>query len=141
MVGLITDNIDYYKKNKAQFEAGARAAGKDPTKMPVIVSTTVVVGNTSDALPGAELWRFTPQEWGVWVNNPNPVWIRQQADALIPIQDVIKNWTISLDPNDHAKDIKKMYDTGVTHVVVGSHQADQASVVDFYTKKVLPLLK
>jgi TAT-translocated FGD2 family F420-dependent dehydrogenase len=139
--GLVTDNVDYYKQNKGQFEAGARAAGKDPAKMPVICSTTVVVGDTNEALPGAELWRFTPQEWGAFVNNYNPVWIHQQADALIPIQDVYKNWAISLDPQDHVKAIKKLYDAGVTHVVINSHQADQSKVIDFYGKQVLPLLK
>jgi TAT-translocated FGD2 family F420-dependent dehydrogenase len=139
--GLITDNIDYYKKNKAEFEAGALAAGKDPASLPVVVSTTVVVGNEQEALPGAELWRFTRQEWGLFVNNYSPVWIRQQADQLIPLQDVYKNWTISFDPNDHVKALKKIYDTGVTHVVINSHQADQSKVIDFYGKQVLPLLK
>lgn len=139
--GLITDNPDYVKKYKSYFEQGAQAAGKNPATLPIISSTTVVVGSVSDALPGAELWRFTPQSWGAFVNNYNPVWIRQQADAQIPIQDVYKNWTISLDPNDHAKSLKKLFDSGITHINVNSHQADQAMVINFYGSKVLPLLK
>ena len=125
----------------AAFRAGAQAAGKDPAQLPIIVEAFVVAGDESEAARGAELWRFIPWAWKPFVNNPNPVWIREQADALIPLKDVYKNWTVSTDPNEHAKAIKKLYQAGVSHVQVHSPQADQSAFIKFYGDKVLPLLR
>lgn len=139
--GLVTDVPDYYIKNKSYFEDGARAAGKDPATLPVITSMVSVAGTVSDALPEAEKWRFSPQSWTAFVNNYNPVWIHQQADQQIPIQDVYKNWVISENPQDHAKMIKNLWSKGFTHINVNIRQTDQQAGIDFYAKQVLPLLK
>jgi alkanesulfonate monooxygenase SsuD/methylene tetrahydromethanopterin reductase-like flavin-dependent oxidoreductase (luciferase family) len=46
--GLITDPKTR-KQHKTEFEAGARAAGKDPSQMPVLVERYVIAGDKRDA--------------------------------------------------------------------------------------------
>ena len=50
-----------WKEHKSEFEAGAKAVGKDASKMPVLVEQYVVVGDKGDAEKAAELWRFGPK--------------------------------------------------------------------------------
>ena len=50
--GLVTDP-NTWKQHKAEFEAGAKAAGKDPAQMPVLVELFVVVGDQSEAKASA----------------------------------------------------------------------------------------
>jgi alkanesulfonate monooxygenase SsuD/methylene tetrahydromethanopterin reductase-like flavin-dependent oxidoreductase (luciferase family) len=52
--GLITDP-NTWKQHKAEFEAGARAAGKAPAQMPVLVEAFVVVADKDEAAKSAEL--------------------------------------------------------------------------------------
>lgn len=58
--GLITDPLTW-KQHKSEWEDGARAAGKNPADMPVLVEQYVVVGDQNDAKQVAELWRFGPK--------------------------------------------------------------------------------
>jgi alkanesulfonate monooxygenase SsuD/methylene tetrahydromethanopterin reductase-like flavin-dependent oxidoreductase (luciferase family) len=51
------------------------------------------------------------------------------------------NWTVSEDPEEHARAIERYYEAGVTDVFVHSGQEDQARVIDFFGAKVLPLLR
>src|SRR5438874_2198893 len=58
--GLITDP-GHWQSHKSDWENAAREAGKDPTKMPVLVEQFVVVGDEQEAKKWAELWRFLPK--------------------------------------------------------------------------------
>src|SRR5438105_13017361 len=57
--GLITDPKTW-KQHKGEYESGARAAGKDPSQMPVLIEQYVIVGDQKDAESAAQLWRFGP---------------------------------------------------------------------------------
>src|SRR5438105_15369913 len=65
--GLVTDP-NTWKQHKSEFENGAKAAGKDPSKMPVLVETFVVVGDKQDAEEAAELRRFIAKAWKNYYN-------------------------------------------------------------------------
>jgi alkanesulfonate monooxygenase SsuD/methylene tetrahydromethanopterin reductase-like flavin-dependent oxidoreductase (luciferase family) len=52
--GLATDP-KAWKQYKSEWAAGARAAGKDPATMPVLVEQYVVVGDESDAKEAASV--------------------------------------------------------------------------------------
>ncbi len=135
--GLITDPMSW-KKYKPEWEAGARAAGKNPAEMPVMIEHYVVVGNKNDADQAAELWRFGPKSWKGLFNVPDPAEIQQKADAGTPLAEVMEGWPVGTDPAVHIKAIRALFDSGVSAVNVHSGQSDQKRVIEFYASHVLP---
>ena len=138
--GLITDPKTW-KQHKSEFESGARAAGKDPAQMPVLVEQYVVVGEQQDAKAAAELWRFGPKAFQKYYNVPDPKEIHREADAEIPLEQVYADWPVSTDPSVHIKTINDLFDSGATIANIHTGQNDQESVIQFYGKEVLPKIK
>jgi TAT-translocated FGD2 family F420-dependent dehydrogenase len=85
--GLITDP-ESWKQHKAEFEQGAKAAGKDPARMPVLVESFVVVGDQKDAETSAQLWRFLPNAFKSYFNIRDPQAIQDRAAAELPLEKV-----------------------------------------------------
>ena len=140
--GLITDPERALTPDlRVAFEQGARAAGKDPAKLPIIVEAYHVVGDVTEAQKWAEFYRFQPKAWSDYVNVPDPVEIRQRADAEVPLRDVYKKWVISQSPDAHAQAILGLLNAGISHVQVHSPQQDQPPVIDFFGKQVLPIIR
>lgn len=135
--GLITDPKTW-KEHKPEFEAGARAAGKDPARMPVLVEQYVVVGDQKDAERAAELWRFGPKAFKTYYNIRDPQAIQQHADSEVPLTKVYEDWPVSRDPGVHLKTINDLFSSGATIVNIHTGQADQKRVIEFYGKEVLP---
>jgi F420-dependent hydroxymycolic acid dehydrogenase len=138
--GLITDP-QTWKQHKAEWEEGARAAGKDPGAMPVLVEAFVVVGDQSEARAAAKLWNFIPKAFKGYQNIPDPAQIEHRAQTELPLPKVFGDWTVSSSPDAHVQTIKKLFDSGVTIVNIHSGQADQQKVIEFYGKEVLPRVK
>jgi TAT-translocated FGD2 family F420-dependent dehydrogenase len=138
--GLITDPKTW-KQHKAEFEAGARAAGKDPAQMPVLLEQYVVVGNQQDAQQAATLWRFGPKAWKPYYNVRDPQEIQDRAMKEVPMEQVTAEWAIGTDPNVHVKKVQELFDSGAWIVNVHSGQSDQRRVIDFYAKEVLPKVR
>ena len=135
--GLITDP-ETWKEHKAEFEAGAKAAGKDPAQMPVLVEQFVAVGNTQDAQSSAELWRFLPKAFSEYYNLRDPQQIQQRADAELPLEKVYGDWPVSTDPAPHIKKVNELFESGVSIVNIHSGQQDQKRVIEFYGREVIP---
>jgi F420-dependent hydroxymycolic acid dehydrogenase len=135
--GLITDP-ETWKKHKAEFEKGAKDAGKDPKQMPVLVELFVVVGDENDAKTSAELWRFLPNAFKSYFNIRDPQEIQNKATADLSLQKVYANWPISTNPDVHVNALMEQFNGGATIVNVHSGQADQKHVIEFYGKHVLP---
>lgn len=138
--GLITDPKTW-KESRKEWESGARAAGKSPADMPVLVEAFVVVGGQSDAQVAAKLWNFIPKAFKGYHNIPDPAQIERQAQADLPLPQVYADWTVSTDPLAHVAAIRKLFDSGVSIVNVHSGQPDQQRVLEFYGKEVLPRLR
>ncbi|HLI79665.1 MAG TPA: TIGR03557 family F420-dependent LLM class oxidoreductase [Candidatus Binataceae bacterium] len=138
--GLITDP-DSWKLHKSEFEAGAKAAGKDPREMPVLVEQFVVVGDQKEAEQAAELWRFLPKAFKSYFNIRDPQAIQDRADAEIQIPRMIEKWSVGTDPDVHATKIIELFESGATIVNVHSGQADQRRAIEFYGKNVLPKVR
>ena len=138
--GLISDPLSWMKY-KSEWEDGARAAGKNPADMPVLIEQFVAVGDQQTARQAAEFWRFTPTAWKTLYNVPSPVEIQQKADAGTPLEEVMKGWPIGTDPAVHIKKMRELFDSGATIVNVHAGQTDQARVIDFYGSHVLPAFK
>ena len=135
--GLITDPLTW-KKFKSEWEAGAQAAGKNTADMPVLIEQFVVVGDQDEARRAAELWRFIPNAFKKYYNNPDPAAIQQQAEADVPLDKIIADWPVGTDPGVHREAIAKLFDSGATIVNIHSGQPDQKKVIDFYGRSVLP---
>jgi len=135
--GLITDP-DTWKQHKSEWEAGAREAGKDIAKMPVLIEQYVVVGDQSDAEAAAELWRFGPKAFKGYQDISDPGAIQQRADGEIPIEKVLSSWTVGTDSAVHLKKVQELFDSGATIVNIHTGQADQKKVIDFYGANILP---
>jgi TAT-translocated FGD2 family F420-dependent dehydrogenase len=138
--GLITDPKTW-KKHKSEFEDGAKAGGKDASKMPVFIEQYAVVGDQKDAEVAAKLWRFGPKAWDPYYNVRDPQEIERRANAEVPLDKVTEGWPISTDPDVHVKAISELFDGGATEVHIHSGQPDQKRVIDFYGKQVIPRLK
>jgi TAT-translocated FGD2 family F420-dependent dehydrogenase len=135
--GLVSDPKTW-KQHKSEFESGAKAAGKNPSQMPVLIEQYVVVGGRAEAEQAAELWRFGPKAFKSYYNVRDPEVIQQRADAEVPLQQVYGDWPVSTDPGVHLKTINDLFDSGATIVNIHTGQSDQARVIDFYAKSVLP---
>jgi TAT-translocated FGD2 family F420-dependent dehydrogenase len=138
--GLITDP-QTWKQHKAEWESGARSAGKDPRAMPVFVESFVVVGDKTEAEYPAAQWNFIPKAFKGYHNIPDPAEIERRARADLPLPKVYGDWTVSADPGVHVAAIEKLFNSGVTIVNIHSGQADQQKVIDFYARDVLPKIK
>jgi TAT-translocated FGD2 family F420-dependent dehydrogenase len=137
--GLITDPKTW-KQHKSEFEYGARAAGKNPAEMPVLVELFVVVGDKKEAESSAELWRFIPKAFKTYYNVRDPQEIQRRAETELPLEKVYGDWPAGTDPAVHIKAVSELFQSGATIVNVHSGQKDQKRVVEFYGKEVLPKL-
>ncbi|HTV79594.1 MAG TPA: TIGR03557 family F420-dependent LLM class oxidoreductase [Steroidobacteraceae bacterium] len=138
--GLVTDP-QTWKQHKGEWEQGARAAGKDPGAMPVLVEAFVVVGDQQEAQTAAKLWNFIPKAFKGYQNIPDPAQIEQDAQRELPLAKVIGDWTVSTDPDAHVQAVRKLLDSGATIVNIHSGQPDQHKVIEFYGREVLPRLR
>ncbi|HEY4041600.1 MAG TPA: TIGR03557 family F420-dependent LLM class oxidoreductase [Rhodopila sp.] len=138
--GLVTDPLTWMQ-HKSEWEGGARAAGKNPADMPVLVEQYAVVGDQQAAKQAAEFWRFGPKAFKTLYNVPSPVEIQQQAEAGTPIEEVQKSWAIGTDPAVHIKKMHELFESGASIVNIHSGQPDQVRVIDFYGEHVLPAVR
>jgi len=135
--GLITDP-GTWTEHKAEWQAAARDAGKDPATMPVLVEQFVVVGDKAEAARAAELWRFLPKAFKSYYDIKDPAEIERRAAAELPLDQVFSEWPVSTEPGPHVAALEKLFDSGATIVNIHSGQRDQAKVIEFYAKSVLP---
>jgi TAT-translocated FGD2 family F420-dependent dehydrogenase len=138
--GLVSDPLTWMQ-HRSEWEAGARAAGKNPAEMPVLIEQYVVVGDQADARQAGELWRFGPRAFKGLFNIPSPVEIQQKAIEGTPMEKVLETWAIGTDPAVHIKKMHELFDSGVSIVNIHSGQPDQARVIDFYGQHVLPAFR
>lgn len=137
--GLVTDPLTW-RQFKSEWQQGARAAGKNPDDMPVLIEQFVVVGDTEDARRPASLWNFLPKAFKAYYEEPDPTEIQRRAEAELTIEKVIADWTVSPDPDDHIAAVDALFDSGATIVNIHSGQADQQKIIEFYGNWVLPKL-
>lgn len=137
--GWITTGGAVNPQLRAAFERGARAAGKDPARMPIFVESFVVVGNESDVDYAAQRWRFlaAPPTANL-LYQPNPVTIEQIVQHT-PLRQVTSSWVRGTDPTAHITAARTLLDVGAIPFI-HAPQADPQRVIDFYGQRVLPHL-
>lgn len=133
--GWITQSRDLInQKLLAAFDAGARAAGRDPATLGKRVELFAVVGDNEEASRAAALWRFTAGA----ADQPNPVEIQRAADSN-PIDKVLANWTVGIDAAPHIIAVQWVLDGGAVPFL-HFPQADPITAINFYRDYVLPKL-
>lgn len=135
--GLVTE-AKVWREYKADFEEGARAAGKNPADMPVLIEQYVVVGNRDEADAAAQLWRFGPKAFTRYHNVTEPEKIQRHAEGAIELAEVHGDWPVSTEPEPHIETLVELFKSGATIVNIHSGQADLRKVLDFYGERVLP---
>jgi F420-dependent hydroxymycolic acid dehydrogenase len=130
-----------WKKHKAQFEEGAKSAGKDPRQMPVPVEQFVVVGNKNDAKAAARLWQFIRNAFKTYFNVRDPQSIQQRAGEELPLDQVYAKWPVSTDSHGQVKAVLDLFASGATIVNIHSGQANQQNVINFYGEQVIPRVR
>jgi F420-dependent hydroxymycolic acid dehydrogenase len=103
------------KEHKSEFEAGAKSAGNDASKKPVLVEQYVVVGDKKDAESAVELWRFGPRAFKSYYNVRDPEEIQRRADREVPLGKVYGDWPVSRDPAVHTRTVTELFDSGATN--------------------------
>ncbi len=141
--GWITDGESLKDDTiRGAFEEAARRAGKDPKAMPIIVELFVHVGTEDDAKQhAAKLWRFLPKAWTKYVDNPDPRAILEQANAEVSLDEVVKMWSVSPDPQAHIEKIQALMKAGATHIFIHSGQEQQIDIIEFFAREVLPQMQ
>jgi TAT-translocated FGD2 family F420-dependent dehydrogenase len=122
------------------FSAAVEARELDVAQVPRLVEQYVFLGTEAEALEAANLWLFGPVEDRVR-SLSDPRAVQRTAEALSSPDRVIENWLISRDPSAHVDRIRELFTAGATHVAVHSPQPDQESVIDFYARDVLPVVR
>ena len=138
--GLITDPATW-KEFRGEWEAGAKAAGKDPATMPVIAEIFAVVGGEEEAEKAAELWRFIPKAFESYFGIADPAEIQRRAAAEVPMDKVLDEWAIGTDPKVHIDAVQELFASGIKLVNIHVGQMDQQRAIEFYGKEVLPALR
>lgn len=143
--GLITvggDEPDRYREILKRFEAGAREAGKDPSRMPRMVELGVAY--TDDEEKAIELrkayWAgtFVPALFTEKIYTPK---MSQDNGKVIGADAVKQSVCISADPQEHIKLARKYIDLGFDHLIFHSAGPDQKAFISGYGRDVLPGLR
>ncbi len=127
---------------KTAWEAGVRESGKDPKTQPIIVEHWAIVGDEEAAREGASKWRFIAKAWKPgFFDNISPSDVQSRAEKEIPLEEVLKDWAVSTDPQIHLNAIKELADKGATHIILHVASPNQQEVIDFFGREVLPTIQ
>nr|MDQ3825591.1 LLM class flavin-dependent oxidoreductase [Actinomycetota bacterium] len=137
--GWITTGGSVNPRLWTAFEDSARAAGKDPARMPIFAEQFVVVGDGAEIDDAAQRWRFlAAPPTAQLLYQTNPVTIEQTAQQ-VPLGQVSASWVVGTNPGTHIAAVQKLVDSGVTPFI-HAPQADPRRAIDFYGERVLPQL-
>jgi coenzyme F420-dependent glucose-6-phosphate dehydrogenase len=131
-----------YRQIIANFEAGARAAGRDPATMPRIIEERVAF--TAD-IQGAvaslkRYWAssFLPAMFNYRIYDPATA----QRNGEVVGEDFIRRTVlISPDPAEHIRHAEELLDIGFDRIYFFSAGPDQRAFIEGYGQEVLPKLR
>jgi coenzyme F420-dependent glucose-6-phosphate dehydrogenase len=143
--GLVTvggEEPETYKDMLAHFEAGAREAGRDASKMPKLIE--LQVDFTADRKKAIEArkayWAgaFVPAMFTQRLHTPE---LSEANGKVVGDEIVEKTSCISEDPEEHVKYIRHYVDLGFDRVFFHSAASDQKAFIKAYGSEVLPRLR
>jgi len=143
--GLFTvggEDPDTYKQIIANFETGAREAGKDPKKMRRLIELNVAYTDNEEAAISEmkKYWAgtFVPALYDQKVYTP----ALSEKNGKVVGSDVIKQkMCLSANPNDHVKYIQQHIDLGFDTFFFHCAGPDQRAFLENYGRDVLPRVR
>ncbi|HZT95731.1 MAG TPA: TIGR03557 family F420-dependent LLM class oxidoreductase [Chloroflexota bacterium] len=143
--GLITvggKEPEVYRQLLAQFDEGARQAGKQPDSMPKAIELNVAYTDDREAAVDEILkfWAgtFVPALFDQKIYSPK---MSEENGAVVGPDTVAKMCCISDNAEDHASFIKQYIDLGFNQVYIHTAGPDQVGFLVRYGQDVLPRLK
>jgi coenzyme F420-dependent glucose-6-phosphate dehydrogenase len=143
--GLVTvggEDRETYQKIFANFEAGAREAGKDPSRMPRMIE--LGVDYTDDEEKAIEYrknyWAgtFVPALFTERIYTPK----RSEENGKVVGADTIREAVcVSANSQDHIELAQRYIDMGFDHLIFHSAGPDQRAFLKGYGRDVLPRLR
>ncbi|HEX2828301.1 MAG TPA: TIGR03557 family F420-dependent LLM class oxidoreductase [Burkholderiales bacterium] len=143
--GLITvggEEPDTYRELLKNFEAGAKEAGRDPSKMPKMIE--IGVAYTDDEEKAIEerkkYWAgtFVPAQFTEKIYTPQ---MSEQNGKVVGADTVKKAACISGDPAEHVKYARQYIELGFDHLIFHSAGPHQRGFIESYGRDVLPKLR
>ena len=122
------------------FREGARAAGKDPDRIPKLAELFVVAGDQAEALEAARPWLFAAIALEA-LSIPDPREVQRLAEERSSPDQIVPRWIVSPEPEAHVEAVRWLAEKGMTHIFIHGPQRDQRRLIRFYGEQVIPTLK
>ncbi len=133
---------DEYKALFAEFEEGARAAGKDPSTLPRLIELSVAYTNDTESVVKTykKYWAATmiPALFTESIYSPKQA---QENGKPVGAEAIKEKTKISADPKEQAEFVQQYLDLGFTHLFFHSVEEDQVGFLKRFGQEVLPLLR
>ncbi len=133
---------EHYRQIIQRFEAGARAAGKDPSTLPRWVELGVAYTNDLDAAIQCrrQYWAgtYVPAMYAQRIYTPK---MSEQNGAVVGPDTMRQQGCFSSDPNEHVRFAQQYVDLGFDHLVFHYAGPDQRAFLERYGRDVLPRLR
>jgi coenzyme F420-dependent glucose-6-phosphate dehydrogenase len=143
--GLITvggEDPETYRKIFQNFEAGAREAGKDPSRMPRMVELAVAYTDDEEKAIEYRLayWAgtFIPALFTERIYTPK---MSEENGKVVGSDTVRQSVCISADSKTHVEFARPYIDLGFDHLFFHSAGPDQRAFLQGYGRDVLPQLR
>jgi coenzyme F420-dependent glucose-6-phosphate dehydrogenase len=133
---------ELYTQIIREFEAGAREAGKDPSRMPKLIELNVAYTDDEGAAIESMLkyWAstFIPALFDQKIYTPRDA----QMNGEVVGPDIVRGkMCISGSADDHVRYAQQHLDLGFTHLYFHSAGPDQRDFLQRYGRDVLPCIR
>lgn len=133
---------EVYRQLVANFEQGARSAGKDPKKMPRLIELNVEYEQDLDKALQNHLkyWAGTyiPALFDQKIYSPK---MSEENGAIVTPEGIKKAGCASTNPQDHLTFARRFIDLGFTHLIFHSARQDQQAFIEEYGRDVVKQLR
>jgi coenzyme F420-dependent glucose-6-phosphate dehydrogenase len=143
--GLITvggEEPETYGAIFDKFEAGARAAGKDPGGMPRMIEVGVAyTDNKAEALECKRAYwagTFVSELFTEKIFTPQ---MSEEKGKQVSSETITESLCISADPDDHVQFAQRYIDIGFNQIIFHCAGPDQKGFLENYGRDVLPRLR
>jgi coenzyme F420-dependent glucose-6-phosphate dehydrogenase len=143
--GLVTvagEEPKTYREIMKSFEAGAREAGKNPSKMPRVLELGVAFTDDEEEAVESrkEYWAgvYIPAMFTERIYTPEA---SEENGKVVGDEVIAKSICISSDPDEHIQYAQRYIDMGFNHLCFHSAGPDQLGFIEAYGKEVLPGLR
>jgi coenzyme F420-dependent glucose-6-phosphate dehydrogenase len=143
--GLITvggESPDVYRQIIANFEQGAREAGKDPARMPRLIELNAAytddTASVIDAMKRYWVGAFVPALFAQNIYTPA---MSARNGSVVGADVIQQKMCISANPEDHVQYARQHIELGFDYLFFHTPGPDQRAFIAGYGRNVLPRLR